>query len=210
MSWLLARVYDRLLLPTEEACVSTWRAELLSSVHGDVLEIGAGTGLNLPHYPSTVERLTLAEPDPHMRRQLERRLAAARRPDTHVSAAGLPDLPFDSDRFDAIVSTLVLCSVPDPASSLASIHRILKPGGTFVFLEHVAAEEHPSRLKWQHRIDPLWKRVFGGCRLTRRTADTITAAGLTIESLTRESMRRANPLVRTSIRGIARKVTPSA
>ena len=212
MAWLLAPIYDRIVAPAEEACFQTWRGELLAGLGGQVLEIGAGTGANLSHYPATVERVVFTEPDPGMRRQLVAKLDAARAASSFAPAASevLTDsadhLSFGDATFDAVVATLVFCSVSDPDAALAEIRRVLKPGGQLVFLEHVAAEDRPDRLKWQRRVDPVWKRVAGGCRLTRRTADTIELAGFTIEALTRESARKAFPLVRPTIRGTA--VTP--
>jgi len=104
-----------------------------------------------------------------------------------------------------VVSSLVLCTVPDPEATLAEVVRVLAPGGRLIFLEHVADDERPDRLRWQTRLEPLWKRLAGGCHLTRRTHETITAAGLQLEQLERASMRKANPLTRRSIRGVARK-----
>ncbi len=203
MGRVMAALYDRLTRASEEACLQQWRAALLAGLRGDVLEVGAGTGVNLPFYPPGLTRLVLSEPDQHMRRQL----TATRQPTDAVpwelSDASLDDLPFPAEAFDAVVGTLVLCSVPRPAQALGEIHRVLKPGGRFVFLEHVAAEDRPRRLRWQHRVEPLWKRLAGGCHLTRRTADAIAAAGFTIHTIRRESMRKAWPLVRPTIRGVA-------
>ncbi len=205
MGRVMAALYDRLTSPSEVACLQQWRAELLARLSGDVLEVGAGTGLNLPFYPPGLTRLVLSEPDRHMRRQL-----TARRPTTdatpwELSDASLDELPFPASTFDAVVGTLVLCSVPRPAHALGEIHRVLKPGGRFVFLEHVAADDRPGRLRWQHRVEPLWKRLAGGCHLTRRTAEAIVAAGFTIPNIQRESMRKAWPLVRPTIRGVVVK-----
>jgi ubiquinone/menaquinone biosynthesis C-methylase UbiE len=211
MAWLLAPLYDRLVAPSEEACFRAWRTELLSDLSGQVLEIGAGTGANVERYPAAVGVVTFTEPDPGMRRQLIERLDAARAAGSFApgDATVTPDrserLPFADESFDAVVATLVLCTVPDPGATLTEIRRVLRPEGRLVFLEHVAAEDRPSRLRWQQRIDPLWKRVVGGCRLTRRTADTIEAAGFRFDAITRESARKATPLVRPTIRGAAVK-----
>lgn len=209
MAWLLAPLYDRLVAPSEEACFQQWRGELLAPLTGQVLELGSGTGANITRYPASVERVTFTEPDPWMRRQLVEKLAEAQADGTFAPAdaevrddSGV-DLSFAEDCFDAVVVTLVLCTVPDPDRALAEARRVLKPGGRLVFLEHVAAEDRPDRLKWQRRIDPIWRRVAGGCRLTRRTADTIEQAGFTIDEITRESARKASPLVRPTIRGSA-------
>ena len=202
MSWLLAALYDPFMRRTEEA-LGPWRAELLAPLRGRVLELGAGTGVNLAHYPAGLERLVLSEPDPHFRRRLRRRLAEAARADGEVIAAPAERLPCADASFDAVVSTLVLCSVPDLHSALAEVRRVLRPGGALVFLEHVAAEDRPRRLGWQRRLEPLWRRLAGNCHLTRRTAQAIEAAGFELQSCTRESLRRALPFVRPSVRGWA-------
>jgi ubiquinone/menaquinone biosynthesis C-methylase UbiE len=201
MSWLMAAIYDGMMRGSEEACLGQWRAELLRELSGAVLEIGAGTGATLSLYPKTVTRLVMCEPDPHMRRKL-----AAKRP-VHVEIfdASIEKLPFEKESFDAVVCSLVLCSVPDQAAALAQIRRVLKPGGRLVFLEHVLAEGKPNRLKWQRRVEPVWKHLMGNCHLTRRTEAAIEAAGFRIERIQRESMRKALPVCRPSIRGIARK-----
>ena len=202
MSWLMAAVYDRFMKVSEEACLGKWRAELLADLSGEVLEVGAGTGSTLSLYPKAVTRLVLAEPDPHMRRRLREKPRPA---GVEVSDASLEKLPFDDQSFDAVVCSLVLCSVRDQKAALAEIARVLRPGGRLVFLEHVAADGKPDRLKWQGRIEPVWKHLMDNCHLTRRTEAAIAAAGLHIERIQRESIRKALPIVRPSIRGVARK-----
>lgn len=205
MSWLASAFYDRLMQASEEACLRQWRATLLDGLAGDVLEVGAGTGLNLPHYPQTIGRLVLSEPDHHMRHQLAQKVQGEQWQHVEIVNASLHDLPFASNAFNAVVATLVLCSVQSLDRALAEITRVLKPEGRFVFLEHVAAEGRPQRLKWQRRVEPLWKRLAGNCHLTRRTAGAIAASGLSIVQMDRESMRKAWPLVRPTIRGVAVK-----
>ena len=204
MSWLMAAVYDRFMQVSEEACLASWRAELLRDLSGAVLEVGAGTGVSLAHYPKTLARLVLCEPDPHMRRKLGEKIAAAGAK-AELCDAAAEKLPFPDASFDAVVGALVLCSVRDQSAALAEIARVLKPGGRLVFLEHVAADNKPERLKWQRRIEPVWKHLMGNCHLTRRTEAAIAAAGLRIERIQRESIRKALPIVRPSIRGVARK-----
>jgi ubiquinone/menaquinone biosynthesis C-methylase UbiE len=142
-----------------------------------------------------------------MRSKLQSRLAAALPSDVELSDATLDHLPMPDQSFDAVVSTLVLCSVPDLAQALGEICRVLVLGGQLVFLEHVAAEDRPDRLKWQRRVEPLWKALAGNCHLTRRTEPAITRAGLDIVQIERESIRKAMPLARPSIRGIAVRST---
>jgi ubiquinone/menaquinone biosynthesis C-methylase UbiE len=201
MSRLFAAIYDPFMRRTEAACLVAWRRELLSSLSGRVLEIGAGTGANVPLYPGAVVSLVLAEPDPHMLARLRARAPA------HAELLSSPceDLPLPDASFDAVVATLLLCSVPEPSRALAEIRRVLRPGGVLVFLEHVAAPDGSSRLAWQRRIEPFWRRIAGNCHLTRPTGDTIRAAGFVVEQETRESMRKAMPWFRPSIRGLARR-----
>jgi ubiquinone/menaquinone biosynthesis C-methylase UbiE len=205
MSWLMAAVYDRFMRRSEEACLAQWRAELLRDLSGAVLEVGAGTGVTLPYYPRSIARLVLCEPDAHMRRKLKKKADAPALRNIEISDASLDSLPFKAGEFDAVACSLVLCSVPDQPAALAEIARVLKPGGRLVFLEHVAADGRPERLKWQRRIEPVWKHLMGNCHLTRRTEAAIAAAGFEIERIQRESIRKALPIVRPSIRGIARK-----
>jgi ubiquinone/menaquinone biosynthesis C-methylase UbiE len=197
-----AALYDRLMAGVEEAGLTTWRAELLSPLHGSVLEIGAGTGRNVSLYPATVTTLVLAEPDRHMRAQLQK-VAGALNHEVTVVDAPAERLPFDDACFDAVVSTLVLCSVADQHGALAEIHRVLRPGGALVFIEHVAAEDRPRRLRWQRRIEPCWRVLAGNCHLTRHTEEAIDAADLRVTEIERASMRKAPPVVRPTIRGRA-------
>jgi ubiquinone/menaquinone biosynthesis C-methylase UbiE len=211
MSWLMAALYDRGLRSTEEACLHAWRAEVLGGLTGEVLEVGAGTGLNLPHYPDAVERLVLSEPDRHMRAKLVEKLRGNGEGGgcrIEISDTSLESLPMEDASFDAVVGTLMLCSVRDLDAALAEAFRVLRPGGRLAFLEHVAAEDRPGRLRWQRRIEPVWKRISGNCHLTRRTEDAIRAAGFDIEWIRRESMRKSIPVVRPTIRGVARKPRP--
>lgn len=188
---LFARLYDRAVAPMEEAGLRRWRAELLADLSGTVVELGAGTGANLGLYPPTVERLVLTEPEPAMLRKLRSRLGeVADGIDVEVHRASASSLPLADAEADAVVSTLVLCTVPEPGAVLAEARRVLRPGGRLVFLEHVAAEDRPRRLRWQRRLDPVWPHLAGGCRLTRRTEAAIGDAGFTVADVTRESARR--------------------
>ena len=205
MSRLMSAIYDRFMAASEEACLAQWRQALLANLSGAVLEVGAGTGANLPHYPATVTRLVLSEPDVRMARQLQTRLRDAPREATEVIDADVNALPFPDAHFDAVVATLLLCSVPSQARALAEVRRVLRPGGAFVFLEHVAAPLGTSRRTWQGRVEPLWKHVAGNCHVTRDTQAAISAAGLDVGEVTAESMRRALPILRPTVRGIARR-----
>jgi len=198
----MATLYDTLMRGTEAACLAEWRRSLLIDVTGDVLELGAGTGANLGLYGPNVQRLVMLEPDRHMRHRL-----VAKINDSPVEVVDSPSetLPFDDATFDTVVSTLVLCTVSDPAQALKEAHRVLKPGGQLVFLEHVAAHNNPGRLKWQRRLEPLWKILAGGCHITRNTAQLIEDAGFATEKISHASMRKAPAIVRPTIRGGARR-----
>lgn len=211
MSRFVAAIYDRFMEDAEEACLGDWRRALLADLAGDVLEIGAGTGANLAHYPAGLRSLTLTEPDAHMRRRLAE--ASARTPDRPVTVLDAPAtaLPVEAESLDVVVGTLVLCTVPDPRAVLAEVVRVLRPGGRFVYLEHVAAWDNPGRLRWQRVLEPAWRVVADGCHLTRATGDLIREAGLVVEAETRESMRKALPWIRPSVRGVARRLlTPAS
>jgi len=152
-------------------------APLLLQARGDVLEIGAGDGATLPFYP-TGARLILLEPNPYLLTYLYL-CAAAHRSNraAHLIRAEAEAIPFPNERFDTVVSTHVLCSVRNPPRALAEIRRVLRPGGRFLFLEHVAALPGTLTFAAQRLMDPVWRRVGGGCRLTRDTAGAIRAAG---------------------------------
>ncbi|MCB9751320.1 MAG: class I SAM-dependent methyltransferase [Myxococcales bacterium] len=203
---LMAAIYDRFMDASERACLAEWRAELLSVAAGEVLEIGAGTGANLPLYGADVERLVLTEPDRFMARKLAPKLApVARRRRVELLSARAEALPFADASFDFVVTTLVLCSVGELDRALRELRRVLRPGGRLLFLEHVAAgDERPDRLAWQRRIEPVWRRIAGNCHLTRVTDRAIERAGFELGALERASVRKALPWVRPSIRGWAR------
>lgn len=202
--WLMSLFYDRVMAQAEVVCLGEWRRRLLSGVSGRVLEIGPGTGANLPHYPPAVREVLLVEPDPHMRGRLEARLVGSGLPG-RVLAAPAERLPVEDESVDAVVSTLVFCSVSDPSRTAAEIWRVLRPGGTLFFLEHIAAEAGSSHLRWQQRVEPIWRRFTANCHLTRQTETVLDAAGFELHDVVHESIRRVLPVVRPSIRGHARK-----
>jgi ubiquinone/menaquinone biosynthesis C-methylase UbiE len=167
---LFAGVYDAFLALGERRVLRAHRSDLLGGAVGDVLEIGAGTGLNLPHYPAAA-RLTLTEPVAPMRERLRARLRATGRGASVVDATA-ESLPFADGAFDVVVSTLVLCTVDDPDRALREIRRVLRPGGQLVFIEHVRAGSG-GRAWWQDRLVRPWAAFAGGCRCNRPTTDLI-------------------------------------
>jgi SAM-dependent methyltransferase len=185
---IFAALYDPLGTSAERRWMGGRRRRLLTGARGAVLEIGGGTGANLAHYRD-VDRVTIAEPDPFMRSRIGPKLEDARVP-VEVSAAGAEALPFPDGSFDTVVSTLVLCTVPDQGAALDEVRRILRPGGRLLFIEHVRAAG--SMARWQDRLEPLWRRLFGGCHPNRDTVAAIEDAGFEIETF--ESFYPPDPL----------------
>jgi ubiquinone/menaquinone biosynthesis C-methylase UbiE len=200
-----AATYDRMNRPAEAAGLSDQRQRLLAQASGQTTEIGAGTGLNLPHYPEAVTRLVLAEPDRHMARRLRRRIAAIR-PDAEVLDATAAQLPFPDASFDTVVATFVLCSVPDPDAALAEIARVLRPGGRLLFAEHVRSSDPAVAAKQDRR--PLPYKLMG-CHPNRATLDTITASPLRVEDVRHGEVPRAPRIERPLIVGTARLPEPA-
>lgn len=197
-----AALYDIVMKRPEEAGLSDWRRDLLRHAEGRVLEIGPGTGVNLPLYPNSAGDLVALEPNPAMAQRMDRRTYAGSGQLTVVEGYA-HDLPFEDASFDTVVATLVLCSVRDPLETLTELKRVLRPDGRLLFLEHVAAPDDGLR-KWQDRVDPLWNSFTGDCHLNRRTGDALLQAGFQIEALEHAPMPRAPSLVSPTIRGVAR------
>jgi ubiquinone/menaquinone biosynthesis C-methylase UbiE len=204
---IFARLYDRITAPGERTVFGEMRSELLAQASGRTLEIGAGTGHNLPHYPAAVTELVLAEPDPHMAKQLRAKLGRQPPVPERVSVIEAPaeELPFDDGSFDTVVGTLVLCTVEDPARALADARRVLVEGGEFLFLEHVRSSSR-RLARWQDWLERPWGRVAGGCHPNRPTDQTLAESGFWIDRLDRES-RGPLPIIRPLISGTARRPT---
>jgi ubiquinone/menaquinone biosynthesis C-methylase UbiE len=177
---IFARLYTWLSRGAERAGAAEHRDENLAGLRGRVIEIGAGNGLNFTHYPPEVEEVVAVEPEPYLRARAQ---AAAEQAPVKVSVAdGTADrLPGADGEFDAAVASLVLCTVPDQARSLAEARRVIRPGGELRFYEHVRAED--ARLaRWQDRLARrIWPAVGGGCHPNRDTEAAIAAAGFEIE-----------------------------
>ncbi|MFF2503304.1 class I SAM-dependent methyltransferase [Streptomyces sp. NPDC058067] len=159
------------------------RRRVCEGLRGQVVEIGFGTGHNVPYYPQAVVGVMAIDPSDVAWRLAAERIGATNIP---VRRAG-PDgqsLPFDDDSFDTALSTWTLCTIPDAGAALRELHRVLRPGGTLHFLEHgLAPEEDEDVRRWQRRLEPVNKRVLGGCHLTRRIPDLVIDAGFTITAL---------------------------
>jgi ubiquinone/menaquinone biosynthesis C-methylase UbiE len=199
-------MYDRSLKATVEAGLRQMRRELLAGAGGRVLELGAGTGVNLDLYPDGVVDLVAVEPDPHMAKRLRAKLAGSQR-QVSVLEAPAERLPFEDASFDTVVATLVLCTVPDPAAALAEAARVLKPGGRLLFVEHVRAQD-PGLARWQDRLEKPWRFLGDGCHCNRDTVATIEASPLRLEDVETGRMPKAPPIVTPLARG--RAVRPLA
>ena len=186
-------IYDPFLWLAERAGMDLRRRRLIAGARGAVLEIGAGTGLNLRHYPSDVERLVLTEPEEPMAKRLDRR-AGRHGAAPEVVRAPADALPFPDAAFDTVVSTMVLCTVPDPARAIAELRRVLRPGGRLLFIEHVRADG-AGLARWQDRLAEPWRRFAVGCVCNRPTLDLLRDGGLAVDELERARWRGMPPIV---------------
>ena len=180
-----ARMYQRSSKNAERRGATEHRRRLLAGLSGTVLELGAGHGLNFPHYPGEVTEIIAVEPEPTLRAEATK--AAASTPVPIRVLAGIADhLPIGDDTVDAAVASLVLCSVPDQAHALAELHRVVRPGGELRFYEHVIPHCQPKRLLLQ-ALDHsgLWPRVAGGCHPARDTTSAIQRSGFELQTIER-------------------------
>jgi ubiquinone/menaquinone biosynthesis C-methylase UbiE len=194
-------VYDPFLWVGERAGVRALRRELLGKARGYTVEIGSGTGLNLPHYPDELDELVLVEPDLPMRSRLEKRLSDSGRRARLVDASA-ERLPFADRSVDTVVSTFVLCTVDAPELALQEIVRVLRPDGQLLFLEHVRSDS-PRLASWQDRLAEPWRRFARGCRCNRPTVELIVTGGLTLDDVREGSWPAMPPIVRPLIAGRA-------
>lgn len=193
--------FDRFQQASEEAGMRDRRTELVAQASGRTLEIGAGTGANVELYPAGVTELVLTEPFGPMAAQLRKRLARTDRAAIVVEAPA-EALPFPADSFDTVTCTLVLCTVDDPAAALAEIARVLRPGGRFLFLEHVRAAD-PDLARWQDRLHGPWYLFGHGCHCNRDTLAAIEASPLGDPVTHTGEIPKAPALVRPMLVGVA-------
>jgi SAM-dependent methyltransferase len=195
---IFAAGYDPLSAPWEKRHGAKLRKELLEPARGRVLEIGVGTGLNLPHYPP-VDELVAADPSEPMLRRARRRAAETGRDVTFVEAPA-EQLPFEDDSFDTVVSMLVLCTVEDPQRALQEVRRVLRPNGQFLFSEHVRSDD-PKLARWQDRLEPIWEVVANGCHPNRNTLSAIRAGGFDVGGVDQGELPGIPKLVRSYVSG---------
>ncbi|HXG28846.1 MAG TPA: class I SAM-dependent methyltransferase [Nevskiales bacterium] len=191
--------YDRHILPylIDLACglkaVNRQRAKVVPRAQGRVLEVGIGTGLNIPHYDKTrVHGIVGVDPALRMHRLAQKRIARA---GLNVELIGLEaeKLPIADRSFDSIVCTYTLCTIPDPVAALKEMRRVLKPGGKLIFCEHGRAPEESVR-RWQDRLQPLWGRLAGGCHLGRDIPALLQAGGFTAPAMERGYIKGPRPM----------------
>jgi ubiquinone/menaquinone biosynthesis C-methylase UbiE len=202
----MAIAYDPFMRGAERAGLAAKRREVLAELHGHVVEIGAGTGANLRHVPTSVDRLTLLEPSPPMATRLRARVAAggaaAPTVDVEVLEAPAEALPLPDASADGAITTLVLCSVDDPDRSLAEIRRVLRPGGQLALIEHVATDGPLGAV--QRGLAPIWQVVGRGCQLRRDTRAAVAAAGFAVTGVHPWQLPGGGP-ASPAIAGVARR-----
>ena len=180
-------LYDRFVLPRLIALAMRapqlvpFRQRIAAAAEGEVLELGIGSGLNLPFYGPAVRAVTGLDPSPALL-QLAQTRATGLGKRLAVQAGSAEDLPFDAGRFDTVITTWTLCSIGDPHAALAEARRVLRPGGRLLFVEHGLAPD-PRVARWQHRLTPAWRPIAGGCHLDRRIDALVGAAGFRIETM---------------------------
>src|SRR5579859_7963426 len=181
-------LYERWILPTlldlvmRQRQMETYRRKVIPAARGRVLEIGIGSGLNLPLYGVGVDTVIGLDPSERLLSMARRRAAKADAP-VELMQGSAAAIPLDGGSVDMVVMTWTLCSIPDPVAALGEMRRVLKPGGALLFVEHGLSPD-PGVARWQHRLTPAWRHIAGGCHLDRKIDDLIRAAGLDVSELT--------------------------
>jgi len=202
---LFALWYPIVIERAERAGQRETRSALVAQASGRTLEIGAGSGLNLPHYTAAVTELVVSEPSPHMLAHLRSALEDGPPPvgSWKLVQLGGEVLPFEDGSFDTVVATFVLCTIPDPARALAEIARVLKPGGRYLFLEHVHAGEGTTLGRFQDLIEVPHRYIAAGCYPNRRTERLLSESPLQVQTLEHGRQPKSSPTVRPTIIGSA-------
>lgn len=202
-------IYSRIIFPRIYDCfmdrplLTPYRRQQLAEVQGSVLEIGVGTGLNLPHYPSTLSKLVTVDPNTGMNRRLQRRVGEVKMVvEPHVLRG--EEMPFAADSFDFVVSTLTLCSIAEVEKAIGEVHRVLKPGDRFVFFEH-GLSEVPRVQRRQRLINPLQRLLGDGCRLDLRIDDLVMGHSFAAVEVERFQLEQTPPTLGAIYRGWAVK-----
>jgi ubiquinone/menaquinone biosynthesis C-methylase UbiE len=191
--YVLPRFIDLSMRNKETARV---RADWVPHARGDVLEVGIGSGLNLPFYSSEVHHVYGVEPSPELQKMALKRVASHVHRVEFLSQSAEEDLPLSDGSIDTVVMTWTLCSIADPARALQQMKRVLKPGGRLIFVEHGRAPDS-GVAAWQDRLTPVWKRVGGGCHLNRKVDALLTEAGFTIDELRTNYLPGPRPMTYT-------------
>jgi len=199
-------LYDPFLRLAELRGMSELRRGIVARAGGRVLELGAGTGLNLQYYRADLDGLTLTEPEPGMAKRLERRIARAAPPNSRVLRVPAEQLPFADGSFDAVVATLVFCTVADPLAALLEARRVLRDGGQLLFIEHVRAPAGSRLERWQQRLHSPWRALAYGCRCDQDTMNFIQRAGFALADRRPERWRAMPAIVQPLICGQAQAI----
>lgn len=191
--YVLPRFIDLSMRNKETARV---RADWVPRARGDVLEVGIGSGLNLPFYSAEVRRVYGVEPSAELQKMARKRMASQATKVEFLSQSAEDDLPLSDMSIDTVVMTWTLCSIPDPLKALRQMKRVLKPNGQLIFIEHGRAPD--SRVAaWQDQLTPLWKRIGGGCHLNRKVDELLVGAGFTIDELRTTYLPGPRPMTYT-------------
>jgi ubiquinone/menaquinone biosynthesis C-methylase UbiE len=191
--YVLPRFIDLSMRNKETARV---RADWVPHARGDVLEVGIGSGLNLPFYSAEVRRVYGVEPSAELQKMARKRMASQATKVEFLSQSAEDDLPLSDMSIDTVVMTWTLCSIPDPLKALRQMKRVLKPNGHLIFIEHGRAPD--SRVAaWQDQLTPLWKRIGGGCHLNRKIDELLVGAGFTIDELRTTYLPGPRPMTYT-------------
>jgi ubiquinone/menaquinone biosynthesis C-methylase UbiE len=188
-NWILPRVLDIVMRNKE---VTRYRSALVPEARGVVLEMGIGSGLNLPFYGPQVERLYAIDPSENLLRMARRRAQSMQFPVEFFARSG-EAIPIEDHRVDTVLTTFTLCTIADPLAALREMRRVLRPAGRLLFAEHGLAPS-PSVQRWQHRCNPLWNKIAGGCNLDRKMDELIGNAGFRFTELTVEYAKGPRPL----------------